>query len=163
MHLDPEEITLGLIGMGTMRHLRMIFDFRNRTVYASAGPGYQALVRSGMTLEDADGELGGAFVSRVVPDSRAWSAGVRAGDVLLRVDGVTVRGALDGREAVAAHVGGHARLAFLRSERPRNVVVALRGPAETVDPLRLGYRRRSARTPVSCPADERTAEDSPRP
>jgi len=149
---------IGLLGMGTMRHLRMIFDFRNRTVYASAGPGYQALIRSGMTLEDADGGAGGALVSRVVPGSRAWGRGVRAGDVLLRVDGISVRGALDGREALAAHVGAQARLDFLRRDLPRRVVVALAGPAETVDPLRQGDGARAARGRVTCPQDERSAE-----
>jgi len=65
----------------------------------------------------------------VVDAGRADFAGIRAGDVLLAVDDVAVRGALDARKALADHRG---RL----GASTRRVSVALRAPARTADPPR---------------------------
>ncbi len=124
---------IGLVGMGTMRHLRMSFDARNRTVYVSAGPSYQALARAGVELEDD--VQGGAFVSHVVPHGAAWSGGIAVGDTIVAVDGVRVRDAAEGRALIAGHHGAAARFSVLRMDRRRQTTVALDLPSDTVNEL----------------------------
>ena len=136
---------IGLVGMGTMRHLRMMFDLRNRQLYASAGPSFDVLWRSGLELDDADT---GAEVTLSLPGSRAFVRGVRAGDVLVGIEGVPVRDALRARQLLASHRGGSVRLMFLRRGYPRNIDVALDVPPDTSDTFR------TAEEPARLPRDE---------
>jgi hypothetical protein len=124
---------IGLIGMGTMRHLRMMFDLRNRQLHARAGPSFDVLWRAGLELDDAET---GAEVTHALPGSPAYSRGVRTGDVLVGIEGVPVRDALRARRLLSSHRGGAVRLMFLRRGYPRTVDVALDLPPDTNDPFR---------------------------
>ena len=145
-------VGIGLVGMGTMRHLRMSFDIRNRTVYATAGAGYQALVRAGVELDDD--EQGGALVTWVVPHGAGWARGIRVGDTLTAVEGVAVTDAVEGRRALASHVGANARLTLRREDRDRRITVALDVPADVVDELALPPDRSRLEGPA-CPGSPR--------
>jgi hypothetical protein len=134
---DRERERLGggiaLVGMGTMRHMRMTFDVRNRTVYVSAGAGYQALARSGLELDDSPD--GGAYVTHVVPGSPAAARGIRTDDTLVGVDGVAVYDAPAARTLLAVHRGGPAHITLHRASVYRDVRLALHLPADTVNEL----------------------------
>lgn len=137
---------IALVGMGTMRHLRMMFDFRNQTLYATAGSGYHALARAGVELDDGED---GAIVSYVVPGGPSQGRGIRAGDVLLSVDGEPLRDAIEARSALADHHGGSVRLRVRREDRTRQITIALEAPGTTADPLVPGS---PGRFPIEGPA-----------
>lgn len=155
---DRERDRLGggiaLVGMGTMRHLRMSFDLRNRIVYASAGAGYQALARAGVELDDSPD--GGAWVTYVVPGSPAAQRGIREDDTLVGVDGAAVYDAVQARGLLANHRGAIARLTLHRADVYRDVVLALELPADTVNELGGPFRRDGITVP-RCPAPDRHA------
>lgn len=75
----------------------------------------------------------GVLVSDVVPGGPADDAGLRRGDVVVSIDGVTVEDpdAFAYRYATKL-IGGSTRLRVLRNGERRNLDVALVGPPETV-------------------------------
>jgi hypothetical protein len=116
--------SLGLVGMGLLRHLRVAYDLDHASLWAVPGPSYRALVAAGLEVEDGPG--GSVAVTRVVPGGSAAAAGVRLHDVVLAVDGQPVRG---GAEAVRAALGvqgaARRRLRLGRDGAMAHVVVAL--------------------------------------
>lgn len=105
--------SLGLVGMGLLRHLRVAFDLDRASLWAVPGPSYRALLATGLEVED--GPDGSVVVTRVIAGGNAAAAGLRAHDVVLAVDGHPVRG---GANAVRAALGdGGARARRLRLAR----------------------------------------------
>ena len=87
------------------RDVRVIVPETDRRVVLGGRRGFLGVHVAELTPElrrhfHAD-EDAGVLVSRVEPDSPAAVAGIRVGDVLVAVDGKSVEGALDLREAVA--------------------------------------------------------------
>lgn len=75
------------------------------------------------------GERGGALVASVLDDSPADAAGVRAGDVLLSVDGREVASPTDAAAAVA-RASGEVEVRILRRGEERMLTARLAGPEE---------------------------------
>jgi Do/DeqQ family serine protease len=114
-----------------------------RVVVASAKTGGSAVVRpwlgaklQAVTPEIADSmglkRPAGALVSNVVANSPAASAGLKAGDLILSVDGQDVDdpNAFDYRFGTKP-LGGSARLGILRGGREQNTTVSLRSAPAT--------------------------------
>jgi hypothetical protein len=68
----PRRLTL--VGMGLMRHFRMQFDFRERSLGIVPGPSYLALERTGIEVVDASGAAQIVAVAPGSPASRARGA-----------------------------------------------------------------------------------------
>lgn len=75
------------------------------------------------------GERGGALVASVLDDSPADAAGVRAGDVLLSVDGREVASPADAAAAVA-RASGDVEVRILRRCEERMLTARRAGPEE---------------------------------
>ena len=104
--------TLGLVGMGLLRHLRVAFDLRHASLWAVPGPSYRALLRAGLEVEDTP--EGDVLVTRVVPNGSAAVAGLRLEDQLLAGDGRPVRGGAAGVRVALADEHVAARRLRLR-------------------------------------------------
>lgn len=102
---------LALVGMGLLRHARVLFDLRQRRLGIVPGDGYVALEAFGVTVDHRVGET---FISRVVRGSAADLANVREGDRIVRVNGVAVADARGARAALARASQRPARVALLR-------------------------------------------------
>ncbi|HEX6739352.1 MAG TPA: PDZ domain-containing protein, partial [Vicinamibacteria bacterium] len=73
---------------------------------------------------------GGVLVSTVEPDGPAAKAGVKAGDVIVKVDGKAVRDGDDLRSAVSGlDAGKEATLGLHRDGRPLELKVTIGGRA----------------------------------
>ena len=92
--------------------------------------------RLGLSFQEVSGQLaryfkvedGGLLVTDVEADGPAGKAGVRAGDVVVKVDGKTVDGADDLRRAIGeAAPGSDVMLTVQREGRPVELKVTLRG------------------------------------
>lgn len=92
--------------------------------------------RLGLTFQEVSGQLaryfkvedGGLLVTEVEADGPASKAGVRAGDVIVKVDGKTVDGADGLRHAIGeAAPGSDVMLTVQREGRPVELKVTLRG------------------------------------
>ena len=114
-----------------------------RVVVASAKTGGSAVVRpwlgaklQAVTAEIADSmglkRPAGALVSNVAANSPAARAGIKAGDLIVSVDGQDVDdpNAFDYRFATKS-LGGSARLGLLRAGREQTATVALQSAPET--------------------------------
>lgn len=110
--------SLGLVGMGLLRHLRVAFDLEHASLWAAPGPSYHALVAAGLEVED--GPRGNVVVTRVVRGGNAEAAGIRRHDEVLAVDGRLARGA----DAVRRALGQHTPLRRLRIARGDQLVTA---------------------------------------
>jgi S1-C subfamily serine protease len=87
--------------------------------------------RLGVTVQDLTPQLrayfgaaGGALVSSVVDHSPAEAAGLKAGDVITRVNGQAVSDAADLSNKIDA-ASGHATLSVVRDKRERTVTADL--------------------------------------
>ena len=112
---------IALVGMGVMRHLRVVFDHPHGQVHVSPGDSYHALARAGLVLDD---QPRGAGVVRVAPDSPAADAQIDPRDVLVAVDGELTPDARRAAAAIARHRGAAARVRVRRGGRERTVSVA---------------------------------------
>lgn len=88
----------------------------------------------GVMTQDLDGDLGayfgakdgGALVTEVVEDSPAEKLGLRAGDVIVEVDGTEVEDAADLRSVVGKHdEADEVQVVWLRDKKRQNGKVAL--------------------------------------
>ncbi|MEI8254534.1 MAG: retroviral-like aspartic protease family protein, partial [Deltaproteobacteria bacterium] len=102
---------LALVGMGLLRHVRVLFDLRQRRLAMVPGDGYVALNAYGITVDQVAGR---PVVSRVVRGSAADLASVREGDRVVRVNGGPVGDARGARTALAAASQRTTRLALQR-------------------------------------------------
>ncbi|RMG56838.1 MAG: DegQ family serine endoprotease [Gammaproteobacteria bacterium] len=94
--------------------------------------------RLGVVAQDLTPELAGAFgierdagavIAQVERPSPAERAGIRAGDVVTRVNGRQVRGASDMRNVIGLlRVGSEVELELLRNGRPMKVSVRIEAP-----------------------------------
>jgi S1-C subfamily serine protease len=67
----------------------------------------------------------GVFVSGVVPDSPAFAAGLKAGDIILKADGRPIKGPQEISAQLAGMTDGRpVRLGILRDGEPRNLDIA---------------------------------------
>jgi serine protease Do/serine protease DegQ len=79
---------------------------------------------------DLPGQLAGALVAMVAPDSAAEHAGLKAGDVITAIDKTPVRGASDVRNRIGLlRVGDVAELTVQRGRRSLVLHVTLTAPA----------------------------------
>jgi serine protease Do len=90
--------------------------------------------RSGLTVENLSPQLGeyfgvkdgqGVLVRSVDKGSKAEAAGLRAGDVILRVDNERVSDAGDWARLLRHHDGGSVKLGILRDRREQTLSLAL--------------------------------------
>ena len=98
--------------------------------------------RLGVSVENLGEQLGeyfgvksgdGVLVRSVKKGSPAESAGLRAGDVIAKVDGERISDAADLRSALRGHRGKAFPLAIVRDRREQNVTVTLPRPEEPPD------------------------------
>jgi serine protease DegQ len=92
----------------------------------------------GVAIQDLTPELaqafalevtGGAVVARVEPGSPAEQAGLRAGDVVVEIDGRTVRGASDLRNRIGLmRAGAEVELRVVRNGREQSVRARIEAP-----------------------------------
>ncbi len=74
----------------------------------------------------------GAVVARVFADSAAADAGLRAGDVVVEVNGREVRGAADMRNQVGLlNIGDELRMSILRDGKPHRITAVIGEPKLT--------------------------------
>jgi len=76
-------------------------------------------------LAEYFGVEGGILVNNVRPDSPAWRAGIRAGDVIVDIDGVPVRGALGVINAINVKRESDVTLKLVRDRKPRTIPLTL--------------------------------------
>jgi hypothetical protein len=81
-----------LVGLGVLRHFRLIVDMGQQVVRLAPGPSYTVLSRLGIELDTRDGA---PTITRVVEGQHDWQKLLRVGDVVRAVDGhaVTTRDA----------------------------------------------------------------------
>jgi len=70
----------------------------------------------------------GALVTRVVAGSAAEQAGVKAGDVILSVEGMSVRSSEDVAAALAEHDGDTVKLSVMRDKKELSLSATLSAP-----------------------------------
>jgi serine protease Do len=98
--------------------------------------------RLGVSIENLGDQLGeyfgvksgsGVLVRSVKKGSPAESAGLRAGDVIVKVDGERISDAADLRSALRGHHGKAFPITIVRDRREQNVTVTLPRPEEPPD------------------------------
>jgi hypothetical protein len=95
-----------LVGLGVMRHFRMVFDARRRVVHVAPGPSYVVLATLGLEVDDRDGA---PTITRLAGDERglgghvspSWNRPLREGDVVRSVSGKRVTRREDALVALA--------------------------------------------------------------
>ena len=123
--------TGGNVGIGFAIPLPMAQAIMTRLIeHGTVVRGQLGVMVQDVTPDIADamhlGETRGALVSSVVPGSPADQAGVRAGDVIVRLDSADVGGAADLRNRVGLlPVGSTVRLGLLRDGHARTATVRL--------------------------------------
>ncbi|RYY20892.1 MAG: PDZ domain-containing protein [Cytophagaceae bacterium] len=74
------------------------------------------------------GAVAGVYITGVLPGSAAAGAGLREGDVIQRVDGVTLSSSAEFSERIARHRPGEVvQLTYLRNRTPSTVAATLQG------------------------------------
>ena len=100
----------------------------------------QAPRSSGMMIENLTPQLGeffgakggsGVLVRSVEKGSRAEQAGLRAGDVIVKIDGSKVNDSSDFTRLLRARSSSKAELTILRDKREQQVTLTLPGPRHT--------------------------------
>jgi len=95
--------------------------------------------RLGVSVENLGDQLGeyfgvksgdGVLVRSVKKGSPAENAGLRAGDVIVKVEGERISDAADLRSALRGHRGRAFPITIVRDRREQNVTVTLPGPEE---------------------------------
>jgi C-terminal processing protease CtpA/Prc len=152
----PFEGVYGLSGLEGLRDLQ--FDWRGwqdlpglewRTFGSPDGPrvigpqGFGRRGQLGVNVQDVSGQLaeyfgastGGALITSVSAGSPAEEAGLKAGDVILRINDRTVRGASDVTRAIQAG-NGDLTITILR-DRKEQTVKATIDPVEGRTPRRI--------------------------
>ncbi|NML63859.1 PDZ domain-containing protein [Hymenobacter sp. RP-2-7] len=80
------------------------------------------------------GAVAGVYITGVLPGSAAATAGLREGDVIQRIDGVTLSSSAEFSERVARHRPGDVvQLTYLRDRTPSTVSVTLKGEPTTAE------------------------------
>ncbi len=95
----------------------MVFSFGNRR---QIGIGLTPLSKQ---LSDHFGVTNGALVNTVRQDSPAAKAGLKAGDIILEVDGKAVKGELDVARAIAEKKEGDVTITYIRGGQRQTVRV----------------------------------------
>jgi len=118
---DRELVTngLGLVGMGTMRLFRTVFDLENDRMLMWSGDEYHVLRKYGVEVDDDDGVV----LARVVPGPFA-ARGLRIGDELEEIAGVRADDAVHARRLLRGVRGGHVLLRVRRGARTRRLTVS---------------------------------------
>ncbi len=91
-----------LVGLGVLRHFRMVIDTRQQTVRLAPGPSYAVLARLGIEIDTRD-EV--PTVTRIVEGGHEWSQPLRVGDVIRAVDGRRVKTRDDALRAISRAAG----------------------------------------------------------
>jgi Do/DeqQ family serine protease len=74
------------------------------------------------------GAVSGVYITGVQPGGAAAVAGLRAGDIIQRVDGVSVNSSAEFSERIARHQPGDVvKLTYLRNQKPTSVAATLKG------------------------------------
>ena len=122
----------GNVGIGfaipsNMMHslVKQIIEFGEvrRGVLGLAGRSVTSDIAKAMELDSSQG----SFVSQVMPDSAAAEAGIKAGDVITKVNGTPVKGFLELRAKVSSiGAGKKVTLTYVRNGDEEEVVVTLK-------------------------------------
>jgi hypothetical protein len=100
-----------------------------------AGQSHLGIVVMGLTseLRQFFGVIGdrGVLIAHVEPGSAASRAGLRVGDVLVRVGRTSVRSGSDVLQALAAQPGERIRIVVVRQGRPQRIDAMLPGPSDS--------------------------------
>ena len=88
-----------LVGLGVLRHFRVVVDSRQGIVHVLPGPSYVVLTRLGVEIDDRNGV---ATITRIVYGEHDWSKPLRVGDVVRAVDGRRVKGRTEALRRIAA-------------------------------------------------------------
>jgi len=93
-----------LVGLGVLRHFRVVVDARASLVHMAPGPSYRVLAQLGLEIDDRDGA---ATITRVVEGEHDWSKPLREGDLVRAVGGKRVT---DRAGALGALAAAHGRV-----------------------------------------------------
>jgi hypothetical protein len=91
-----------LVGLGVLRHFRLVIDTRRGQVRLSPGPSFAVLARLGIEIDTRD-EL--PTVTRIVEGEHDWQQPLRVNDVVRAVDGHAVKTRDEALRAIAAARG----------------------------------------------------------
>jgi hypothetical protein len=92
----------GLVGLGVLRHFRLVIDTRQQIVRLGAGGSYDVLGRLGIEI---DTRAGVPTITRIVEGEHDWNKPLREGDVVRAVDGRKVTTRDEALRAIAAARG----------------------------------------------------------
>jgi len=144
----PGNFTFRMPDVQAMQVLPDGGEFGNFTVLAGGAP------RLGIDAENLDGDFGsyfgapdgeGVLVRNVFPDSAAATAGVKAGDVIVSLNGERIRSVGELREKIAADRDGKSvKLGLLRNKASVSVDIAVPTPQT----LHREHRVRAERTTI---------------
>jgi hypothetical protein len=107
-----------LVGLGILRHFRIVIDARKETIRVAPGPSYYVLARLGLEIDERNGA---PTVTRIVGDEREWEAPLREGDIVRTVAGARVKGREEALAALATATMNGAPV-HVTIERGGNVV-----------------------------------------
>lgn len=88
-----------LVGLGVLRHFRMVIDTRQALVRLSPGPSFAVLGRLGIEIDARDGA---PTITHVVEGQHDWQKPLREGDIVRAVDGRKVSTRDEALRAIAA-------------------------------------------------------------
>ena len=135
---------------GVSRPLRLVLERDGNRIETSVTPTLSESSGVGYVGWSMEAEI---QVAETVPGMPAEKAGLRQGDLLLRIDGQPVRSLMKFHEAVRASGGQPVKLEFLRDEKPQSISIQ---PVYPQDEKRwmigVGADRRMVYVQLSLPA-----------
>ncbi|MCS6977313.1 MAG: PDZ domain-containing protein [Gemmatales bacterium] len=146
-HAPGEEIALRIRRGDETRELKARLTALSRPMRLSSERTF-----IGLQLEESRGEGEGAAVARVVPDSPAANAGIRPGDVVLKINGENLTRASELSDVVASRRPGDVlTLTLRRGDKEEEIKVTLAADRGTAGGGRPGFGFGAGRPEAGAP------------